>query len=190
MSKKVIDVSYWQKDINYNAVVEAGIKGVVIKISEGLSPEDTYWSHLSQCKSYGLPWGVYCYSHATTPEEAAAEANEVIYLLQGEVPPLGIWFDFEDPNSLNSYDPTGICSAFIVKCNESGLQAGIYASLSTFTDVLDINQLADYVPFWCAQYNSDCDFSSYFPNKRLVGWQYSDQLYIGNTNVDMNEWYE
>ena len=39
---KVIDVSYWQKDLDYDAVVDAGIKGVIIKISEGEEPEDTW----------------------------------------------------------------------------------------------------------------------------------------------------
>lgn len=117
------------------------------------------------------------------------EANEVVYLLEGRIPKLGVWFDFEDPTALQAVNPTAICSAFISFCNGHGLTAGVYASLSTFTDVLDINQLADYVPYWVAQYSSQCNFYDYFPDKKLFGWQYSDQEYIGATNVDMNEWY-
>lgn len=189
MAKKVIDISGWQRDIDWDAVVAAGVKGVIIKISEGQTPEETYWSHLSNAKARGLDWGVYCYSHATTPEGAADEANEALYLLQGDEPPLGIWFDFEAPESLAAFDPTGICSRFIVECNEEGYSAGIYASLSTLVDVLDLVLLADYVPIWCAQFNDKCDFKDYYPNKVLAGWQYTDQGYIGSTNVDMNEWY-
>lgn len=188
-TRKVIDVSFWQRDIDWDAVVAAGVKGVIIKISEGTTPEETYWTHLANAKAHGLSWGVYCYSHATTPEDAAAEANEVLYLLQGEQPPLGIWFDFEAPECLDAFDPIGICSRFIVACNERGYAAGIYASLSTLIAVLDLNLLADYVPVWCAQYAKRCDFKDYYPGKILAGWQYSDSQYIGDTNVDMNEWY-
>ena len=188
-TRKVIDVSYWQRDIDWNAVVAAGVEGVIIKISDGQSLEETWWTHHFNAKSHGLAWGVYCYSHASTPEEAAAEANEVLYLLQGEMPPLGIWFDFEAPECLAADDPTAICSRFVAKCNADGHAAGIYASLSTLTDVLELNLLADYVPFWCAQYDERCDFKDYYHDKILAGWQYSDSQYIGDTNVDMNEWY-
>ena len=62
-------------------------------------------------------------------------------------------------------------------------------NVSLLTDVINVNALADYVPWWCAQYDVQCDFKSYYPNKILAGWQYSQSRYIGNTNVDMNEWY-
>ena len=32
---KVIDVSGWQENLNYDAAVGAGVKGVIIKISQG-----------------------------------------------------------------------------------------------------------------------------------------------------------
>lgn len=187
--KKFIDVSYWQKDIDWQAIVDSGVKGVIIKISEGCTPEETFWQHLNNVKELGLDWGVYIYSHATAPEEAAAEANEVLYILQGDVPPMGIWFDFEAPECLACSDPTAVCSRFISDLNKQGLTAGIYASLSTLVDKINLNALADYVPIWCAQYNDKCDFKSYYPNKILAGWQYSQNEYIGSTNVDMNEWY-
>ena len=102
---------------------------------------------------------------------------------------MGVWFDFEAPECLSCADPTAVCSRFISDLNAQGLNAGVYGSLSTLTDVINVNALADYVPWWCAQYDVQCDFKSYYPNKILAGWQYSQSEYIGNTNVDMNEWY-
>ena len=110
--RKVIDVSYYQKDIDWQAVVAAGVEGVIIKICEGCTPEETFWQHLNNVKSLGLEWGVYIYSHATTEAEAAAEANEVLYLLQGDKPPMGVWFDFEAPECLVCADPTAVCSRY------------------------------------------------------------------------------
>lgn len=78
----------------------------------------------------------------------------------------------------------------IYQCNQCpGIPCGIYASLSTLEDVVDVSALGDYVPYWVAQYSNSCSFADEFPDHVLAGWQYSDKGYIGNTNVDMNEWY-
>lgn len=186
---KVIDVSGWQQGLNYDTAVGRGVEGVIVKITEGTSIEDTWWSHISECDTRELPWGVYCYSHATTPEEAREEANEVLYLLGNNVPEFGVWFDFEAPECLDAYDPTAICSAFVSKINEAGILCGIYASLNTLVNIVDVRAFADYVPYWVAQYNSTCDFKAYYPDNLLAGWQYSDTFNIGGMNVDVNEWY-
>lgn len=186
---KVIDISYWQKDIDYDAVVAAGVKGIIAKITEGLAIEDTWWNHISQAKDHGLKWGVYCFSHAATPEEAAKEANEVLYLLKGEIPPMGSWFDFESSECLGAEDPTAVCSAFVNAINAKGIPCGIYASMSTLEDVINVKAMADYVPYWVAQYAKSCDFADGFPNNVLAGWQYSENGHIGDATVDMNEWY-
>ena len=94
---KVIDVSYWQKDIDYGLVKQAGVRGVIVKITEGQEIEETWLGHVAEAEKHGLKWGVYCYSHASTPEDAAAEANEVLYLLGKKTPPMGVRLDFESP---------------------------------------------------------------------------------------------
>ena len=189
-TKKVIDVSGWQEGIDYDAVVNAGVQGVIIKISESLSPEKTFEWHYNKCIEKGLDWGVYCYSHAVDADMSTAEANEVLYLLKGRKPTMGVWFDFEDQKCLNSYDPTQVCSGFIVYMNRNNIYSGVYASLSTFSSgIVNPKALADYVPYWVAQYASRCDFKDYYPDNVLAGWQYSGSSYIGNTEVDMNEWY-
>lgn len=186
---KVIDVSYWQKNIDYGLVKQAGVRGVIVKITEGKEIEETWWGHVADAEKHGLKWGVYCYSHAGTPEEAATEANEVLYLLGNRIPPMGVWFDFESPTCLESNDPTAVCSAFVNAINVKGIPCGIYASLSTLEEVIDVKALADYVPYWVAQYSSRCEFKDDYPHSVLAGWQYSDKQSIGGVNVDMNDWY-
>lgn len=191
---KVIDISYWQRHLNWEAVVNDGVKGVIIKISEGTTVESSWWTHLSNAEENGLPWGVYCYGHATTPEEAQQEANEVLYLLDGRIPPMGIWYDVEDQDMFaDGVDTTACASAFISFLNEHGLPCGIYTSSLKCTDYM-VNSLrptllADYVPWWIADYRCYCGFAETYPDKLLAGWQWSDKEYIAGTNVDMNEWY-
>ena len=85
---------------------------------------------------------------------------------------------------------TAVCSAFISACNAAGYSAGIYASLSTLTDRINVNDLADYVPYWCAQYGaSECGFRDSYPDSILAGWQWTDCYSIGGENYDMSEWY-
>nr|WP_302754991.1 GH25 family lysozyme [uncultured Megasphaera sp.] len=125
-----------------------------------------------------------------TPMEIA----QMIFL-GDERPPMGIWYDCEDEDCFADWvDTTALCSAFIVTCNEAGYSAGIYTSSLKCTDYMTNsirpNLLADYVPYWIADYRGYNGFSQDYPDKHVAGWQYSDSEYIGDTNVDMNEWYE
>ena len=104
---------------------------------------------------------------------------------------MGIWIDVEAPETIGQdrEDVTAICSAFISTCNAAGYSAGIYASLSTITDCMNLDDLADYVPVWIAQYAGACDFPDYFPSRILAGWQYTDSFEIDGQKYDLSEWY-
>lgn len=192
---RVIDISDYQEGIDFDLVVSEGITGVIIKFSEGLSETDCYYNFVSECVARDIPYGVYCYSHATTIERAEEEANFIIDMISAVVsdgypaPQLGIWYDVEDQAmlSLSRYDLTQVVTSFISTCNSKDYMAGIYAGYYTLRDNIDIESLADYVPYWIADYDKYCGFYDFAPsNKRLVYWQFTDQEYIGDTNVDMN----
>lgn len=196
---KVIDISDWQEEINFDDLVAAGVKGVIIKALNGTKPTNCVYDFIAECRQHGLPWGVYCYTHARTPDDARCEAQEMLNLLGGETPPLGIWYDIEDdPKSLPSPvdwltgvdDPTGRCSAFISELNAAGQAAGIYAGYYALRDYIATNELADYVPIWYNQYNATCDYSEVC-RLPLAGWQYTsdDRIDGWDWGLDMNEWY-
>ncbi len=190
----VTDLSDWNDHINWSHLIDAGIGGAIVKISEGRSLTQLHGKHIAGAEARGLPWGIYCYTHAQTTERAREEANRVIQALDAMgygAPPLGIWFDVEAPEVIGQDrdDVTAICSAFISECNAAGYSAGIYASLSTVTDCINLDLLADYVPVWIAQYARQCDFKDYYPGRILAGWQYTDSFEIDGTKYDMSEWY-
>lgn len=191
----VTDLSDWNDHINWSHLIAAGVGGAIVKISEGRSLTQLHGKHIAGAEARGLPWGVYCYIHAQTTERAEEEAAIVIEALGAlgyGAPPLGIWIDVEAPEVIGQDpdDMTAICSAFISTCNAAGYSAGIYASLSTLTDCINVNDLADYVPYWCAQYGaSECGFRDSYPGNILAGWQWTDCHSIGGENYDMSEWY-
>ena len=190
----VIDLSDWNENVDWSRFIDHGIGGVIVKISEGRTLSELHGKHIAGVATRGLPWGVYCYTHAQTTERAEEEAAIVIAALETlgyGAPPLGIWIDVEAPEVIGQDpdDVTAVCSAFISACNAAGYSAGIYASLSTLTDCLNLNDLADYVPTWCAQYDDECNFYDYFPGRILQGWQFTDAFEIDGRIYDMSEWY-
>ena len=190
----VIDLSDWNENVDWSRFIDHGIGGVIVKISEGRALSELFAKNIAGAAARGLPWGVYCYTHAQTTERAEEEAAVVIGALETlgyGAPPLGIWIDVEAPETIGQdrEDVTAICSAFISTCNAAGYSAGIYASLSTLTDCLNLNDLADYVPTWCAQYDDECNFYDYFPGRILQGWQFTDAFKIDGRIYDMSEWY-
>lgn len=190
----VVDLSDWNDYINWSHMIDEGVEGVIVKISEGRTLSELHGKHIAGASARGLPWGVYCYTHAQTTARAEEEAAVVIEALDAlgyGAPPLGIWIDVEAPEIIGQdrEDVTAICSAFISACNTAGYSAGIYASLSTLTDCINVNDLADYVPYWCAQYAEKCDFLDYYPDNRLVGWQCTDSYIIDGNTYDLSVWY-
>ncbi|MEK1381604.1 hypothetical protein HCY84_08180 [Limosilactobacillus fermentum] len=73
-----IDISEWQGHVDFNAVKASGIKFVLIRAGYGRSASqaDNYFAeHYTQAKAAGLQVGVYWYSYATSPADAANEAR-------------------------------------------------------------------------------------------------------------------
>ena len=191
--KYVIDISDYQSNIDWSELSKH-CSGVIVKISEGCTLSRLLGKHIAAAAARGVPWGVYCYTHATTAARARQEAQTVIQALRAlgyGNPKLGAWIDIEDRKVLSILPDTvtACASAFISAFNGVGIEAGIYASLSTYRTNLKINLLADYVPYWCAQYGPRCRFKDYFPKKKLKGWQYTDGYTINGKKYDRNEWY-
>lgn len=187
----VLDVSDWQEGLDYGMAKNLGAQGLIVKANEGTSLASCLYTHINGAVANGMSTGVYTFSRATTTDEAVAEAQCVLQAIKdASIPvPRGIWFDMESDENKSAADPTAVASAFIVECNKAGYSAGIYASLSFFSDYLNIYQLADYVPYWCAQYADKCDFIDTFNGKSLYGWQYTDKFDVGGITCDANKWY-
>lgn len=188
---KVLDLSDWQENPNWYAIAKE-CSGVIIKISEGRTPAELFAEHVRNAITYNLAWGVYCLTHAQTEDRAIEEAEVVINILKDyEYPELGVWYDIEPDHAelLDNGTLTACASAFISRCNRSNYSAGIYADYYRLKDNINVADLANYVPYWCSQYDSQCNFLDLYPCNKLAGWQFTDSYYIDGQPYDMNEWY-
>lgn len=180
---KVVDISAWQENVDWQGLIDAGIEGVIIKLGERDTLDTMFVEHVNHAVEYGLKYGVYYYAHACTHDEAVREADTVAAwlteYLRGETPELGIWYDAESTR-MTTGDVTEVCMAFLNRLTDYGHQyEGIYAAWNWLSKdgahYIDVDALPDYVPLWSAQYNSHDDLNDEYPGRVRI-WQYSDHF--------------
>ena len=190
---KIVDISGWQNNFDWDYYVSLGVEGVIIKIGESNRLDSMFIEHVNNAVAHGLPYGIYYYTHASSYDEAVADADSVAgwisEYLNGQTPELGIWYDAEDTDMLNG-DVAATCMTFLNRLTEYGHQyQGIYASWNWLSKegahYIDVDSLPEYVPLWSAQYNSHDDLNDEYPGRVRI-WQYTDNFY----GVDGDVYYD
>lgn len=183
MSYKVIDISQWQGQIDWETV-KPNIDAAIIRCGWGsdyIGQDDSYFEYnCSECERLGIPYGVYLYSYATSVDMAISEANHALRLIEGKNLSLPVFFDSEESGT--EYNASAKAMAFCEAIQNAGYKAGVYASLYWWDSYL---QGVSGVYIWCARWQSDS------PGMDCDIWQYtSDGSVPGITGrVDMNDCY-
>lgn len=188
-----IDVSENNGTVDWPAVAAAGQQFAIVRLGYGNKHLDSkFYANINGALAAGLKVGIYYYSYALTERAATAEAEYVLEVLRdcGLTPDklaMGCWYDMEDADGYKERHGmpsrqtiTNMCSRFIVELNKAGYSCGIYANLDWLRNKIYTSQLADYVPYWCAQWGRKCDW----PNARI--WQYTDSLQVDSFTFDGN----
>ena len=161
-----IDISCWQKNVDFNKIKLAGITAVIIRAGFGreVSQKDSeFETHYKNAKANGLKIGAYWYSYAVSVEDAKQEAKACLACIKGKSFDMPIYFDMEDSSQtkLGKAILTDMAKAFCETIKSGGYRAGVYANLNWFTNYLDYNILKKSYSIWLAQYHStnqlDCD---------------------------------
>lgn len=198
-AKGVIDVSGWQGDIDWAKAKADGVEGAIIRLGygEGNNADKKAQRNISECKRFGIPFGIYWYSYADTPSIAKEEGADVVAKLkQFGVNPRDlaypVYYDLEkwtweghqpptDPNVYNN----------IVNNWYSALQSAGYKNLGVYSYTSYLQGPLKHVDIyakttWVAQYGARMGFDSFPTNSR--GWQYTSTGKVDGIsgNVDMN----
>ena len=128
-----IDVSRYQKDIDFNQVKNSGIDFVMIRVGArgyqtGQVALDEYFTqNITRAKEAGLDVGVYFYSQAVNEAEALEEANLLIEACKDYKLTYPVAFDMElvdndisRVQSLSKDDRTVITGTFLNRITEAG----------------------------------------------------------------------
>ncbi len=195
---KGVDVSEWQGKINWAQVKTAGVDFAILRCGYASTYPDKQWhNNVQGCLSSGMPFGVYLYSRATSPEEASKEADFVISQLKSEGLTgadlaLPVYFDMEDSKMVGK-NYAAIAQAFFDKLTAAGYPVGTYANLSWWNTRLT-SPVFDKYSKWVAAYNASIGLT-YAPMSNFSEgngvWQFSDYGSIPGISgrVDLNYTY-
>lgn len=195
LSKKGIDVSRYQENINWKDVAADGVEYAFIRAgvrgtTEGKIQEDVYFEdNIEGALSNDIEVGVYFFSQAVTPKEAVEEAEFVLELIDGYDVNYPIVYDIEEvtsenarTNELTQEEYTENCIAFCETIEAAGYTPMIYGNLKSFMIMLDMTKLEKYEK-WFAYYDEEV----YFPYEFSV-WQYTSKGVVDGIkgDVDLN----
>lgn len=188
----VIDVSHWQRPINFNMVKAYGIWGVIIKAGgsdAGLYTDPCFEENYKNAKAAGLHVGAYYFvgKKCVTAADGTADANRFMTMLKGKRFDLPVYMDVEAPSPATKTGNTQAAIAFCRAMEKAGYFTGIYASdVSGFVQRLNMTQLLSFT-WWVARYGSKPTQAT----RNMTMWQYSSSGAIAGITgrVDMNKCY-
>ena len=189
-----IDVSKWQKEIDWDKVKNAGVDFAIIRCGyrgsvTGSLVEDPYFlQNIRGATAAGVKVGVYFFTQALNEVEAVEEASTVVSLIRDFDLDYPVYIDTEGAggdgraDGLDTDVRTAVCEAFCSTIENAGFEAGIYASRNWYYHKLNAVSLEKYV-IWLAEYRSVPLYQGYYQM-----WQYTSKGSIDgiNGNVDMN----
>ena len=183
-----IDISSYQKLVDFNKIKQQGFDFVYIKASEGTTYVNPYLDISYQnAKSNNMKIGFYHYVSARNVNQAIAEANFFVNTIKGKSFECKLAMDFEDFGTLSKKEINDISKAFLTTLEKSTstsplLYSNTFSARTIFDSSLNIYSL------WIAEYG----VSSPSPNGKWnnwSGWQYSSRGQLSGVQgfVDLNK---
>ncbi len=191
-----IDVSEHQGGIDWEAVARDGVDFAIIRAgyrgysAGGLFTDGYFQENMKGAAKNGIDIGIYFFSQATNPEEAAEEAEYLLELLSAY--PVGtvtlpIFYDWESidtdearTDGLGGEVITECALAFCNKIAEAGYEAGVYAYRKLGYFSYDLPRMT-HLTWWVATLSDYPDF--YYKHSF---WQYSITGSVAGINGDVD----
>lgn len=188
-----IDVSFYNGNINWAAVKNAGIDYVIIRAgfrgwgSAAIYQDTCFEQNLRNAKAAGLKVGIYFYSTAVNKVEAVEEASICLEWMQSRSLDFPIYIDMEFsgeyPNGrqdlISPAIRTEVALAFCETIKNGGYKPGIYATQSFFSDEINYNSISQY-SIWMASFTENYEQPN--TNYRYDIWQFTDYGKVAGIN--------
>lgn len=190
-----IDVSKWNKEIDWELVKESGIDFAIIRCGyrgskTGALVEDPYFAkNIKGAKAAGVKVGIYFFTQALNETEAVEEASTALALLNGEKLDYPIFIDTESSggraDGIDVDTRTAVCDAFCKTIEKNGYKSGVYASRSWFYNKVNDDKLSQYIR-WLAEYRKEPLYTG-----KYEIWQYTSKGSVPGIEgrVDLNQSY-
>lgn len=134
-----IDVSRWQGDINYQAVKDAGVEFVFIKVGGTIGIDGEYYvdkkfiQNIEGFNEVGIPVGVYIYTYAHDEKTAIEDAEWILEQIKPYKVDLPIVYDWENWGDVMEFKQslwslTRNAKIFLDRVAEDGYSGMLYSS--------------------------------------------------------------
>lgn len=192
MKIKGIDISTYQKNVDYAKVKADGVEFAILRIGytgygkgKKQAKDVEFETHYEGFKKVGVPLGGYFFARGTSAEEGRKEAEYVLSLIKGKSFEYPIFYDTEDTHyqaKATKAQNTAAVKAFCETIKAAGYKTGVYAGKYWLRDKLNDNELKQY-DHWIAQYNTECTYTGEY-----TMWQHTSKGKVNGIsgNVDMN----
>ena len=186
-----IDVSNWQRYINYSQVKASGIEVVYIKASEGTTYKDPYFeTNYQNAKANGLKVGFYHFLTARNTQQARAQAQFFSFVISGKSPDCKLAMDYEQFYEGNSIaEINQIAQAFMERLQElTGKEVIVYSNLNDARNVFN-SEISSRYPLWLAYWGDYNNLQNISSNWQIFeGVQYTNKGVVPGINgyVDRN----
>ena len=192
-AKKGIDVSTFQKEINWKKVKESGIDFAIIRCGfrgyhQGKLVEDSMFrKNIEGALNNDIDVGVYFFSQAVSEMEAREEAEFVYELIKEYNITYPVIFDMEEiaddnyrTEDLIQEERTNIALSFCEQIEKYGYTPMIYGNIYWLLENYDIEKIMKY-DIWFAQYQKNL----YFPYE-IDMWQYTHKGRVDGIEGDVD----
>ncbi len=198
MEKLGVDVSHYQKEIEWKKVKESGREFAILKCmyeAKSHRKDEYFEENYRQCGIYGIARGVYIFIASASIADPHGDAKALLKHLGDRPLEYGIWLDFE-ADVLARQGKAKIEELAYIYANEfraAGYYTGIYCNKDWYTRLISDALKHDF-DFWIARYPK-ADVGVYNPQSSLkpsytdaVAWQYSSKGKVPgiNGNVDLD----
>ena len=180
-----VDVSYHQKEIDWQRVKAAGFEIAIVQVGRrgytkgGLAEDESFVTNMEGALKAGMRVGVYFFSQAINVQEAIEEAEMTLELIEPyrDKLQMPVYYDWEKIYEYDTEPRTaGLDTAVLSDCavafcetiRAAGYEPGVYFSRHTGYYGFDLQRL-EGVSMWFAL--PEAKFPSFY--YRVDAWQYS-----------------
>ncbi len=172
---KGVDISVFQRGIDYNVLVNDGIKFAIIRAGINRSEDTALDEHVRGCLAAGIDVGYYWYSYARSVEDAEREAVECVKAISKfRRPTYPVFFDAEQSNiaqSLGRTKMTEVALAFVEKMEQSGYPSGVYANPAWMENYYNKATIIKKTDIWLAYWTWNPNKPSKYNYAQTI-WQW------------------
>lgn len=177
MPIKAIDISIWQKNVDFEAVKKSGVSTVIIRNGYLNKTDEEFTNHMKGALAAGFDIGTYTYLTSTTPEQARKEARQTVKRLEKYKGSINypVFADMEDNRyATSNFDKTSrtqIMLAFLDEIEKSGYYSGVYINPIWLESYVDKKQILGRYDIWLAAWTENPNRPTRFQYGQTI-WQW------------------